>query len=447
MVTKDNIKKIVIIAIVIFVVLQLNPFRIYNNDRTEEQTYAKSPQTFSMDSESYVLGSLIEGRQYSFVSGLGRLARPQVTEKTEDWFHNVQMSYKMFNEDWFYDGQFEHYFSQLGAQGLLFRIMDVALGSMSGVDKLVIMQTFNLIILSIVLSIIGFYLWKRFNLWVTVFFLIGTLVNQWIPLSSVNLYWVTWTMFLPMAIAAVYCLKDNSSKKRKIIYMSLLTLAVIYRCACGFEFISTILIAMMIPFIEYEVTHFSSIKKSIKNLLIPTICGISGFIICALLQFTRYLLDGWGFQEALKIFTTIVVKRTYGNLNTLGVYNEELESNLKEPIFDVIINYFNTSAFNIPIGNTYFEMKYWMIILVIVIAIIALIYNYKKTKDIKSLSIVIITFISFLAPLSWFVLAKGHAAAHYHLDPLLWQIPFTGIGLGLIGYFTSVIFYNKKREG
>lgn len=440
-----NIKKLVIIFLVVFAFLQFNPLKIYNNPKTQEQTYASSPQTFSADSESYVLGSLVEARQFQFTAGLGRLARLHYPE-AEDWFYNVQMTFKVFKEDLKYEGEYERYYSQLGGQGLLFRLMDVTLGDTNGVVKLQIMQTFNLLMLSLVITLISYYLLKRFNLWVMISFLIGTLVNQWIPLSSVNLYWVTWTMFLPMAISATYCLKENSTTKRKIIYMILLCLSILYRCSCGFEFISTILVAMMVPFIEYEVTHFKSLRKTFFNLLMPTISGIMGFFSCVVLQITRYMMEGWDFPSALKFFYTIIVKRTHGDLNKLGVHNEQLDMNLREPLGEVILKYFNASAFNIPVGTGFIEIKYWTIILIIVIFVIISIILFKKKKDRKILALQAMTFVSFLAPMSWYIIAKGHASAHLHLDPLLWHLPFIGIGLGLTGYSISLMFQLLKKN-
>lgn len=445
---KNKFFQIFLIFSILFGCFYSNPFKVYGNDKTFEQTYAKTKEGFSSDSESYVVGSLIEAQKYQFTAGLGRLARLHVEDNNDNWFYNVQYTFKVFNEDLEYQSDdFEHYFSQLGGQGLLFRIMDQGLSGFDGATRLTIMRNFNIGMLSLMLAIIGYFIFSKFKLGALVFFVLALLFNHWIPLSVTNLYWVMWTMFLPMAISCAYCMKNEHTKIETGITMFLLFLSILFRASCGYEFISTILVAMMIPFMYNETVYFKSFKQTLKNLLLPTISGLLGFFACVGLHIGRYMLEGWNFNDSIMFLYKIIVKRTYGTLEQFGMFNESLEANLKEPLFDVINKYFNASILNIQIGTSYLEIKVWMLCVIILVATIILLILIKNKKcDIKkSMALIIMTTISILAPISWFVLAKGHAAAHLHLDPILWYIPFIPIGFALVGYTISQVVYLRKK--
>lgn len=439
---KNNfLNKILIFSIVLFIVF-VNPLRVYNNERVYEQTFANSTESFSKDSESYVIGSLVEAKQFGFKSGLGRLSRV-IDPNATDWFYNVQITYKSYIENEFFEYyDFEKYNSQLGAQGILFRIMDIILYPVfGGKTSLLIMQGFNALMLSVVISIIAYYFYIRFGIYSLILFIIGIFYNQWILLASKNMYWIIWSMYLPMAISCIYAL----NKKHKILFLISLFLAIIFKSASGYEYISTVLVAMMIPLLNEEIINYKKPIIFLKNLLIPSLIGIAGFFTTIYLHFLRYRLRGWGVKEALHELEIIIVKRTHGSLEAMGLYYEALEKALEEPISVVLSKYFKASSINIYINNDYLDIKIWQVILIIVIGItFGLFVYFKKKQDIKIISAIIITVVSFLAPISWFILAKAHSAAHTFLNVFLWYLPFIPVGLSGIGYFLKVYIGELK---
>ena len=50
------------------------------------------------------------------------------------------------------------------------------------------------------------------------------------------------------------------------------------------------------------------------------------------------------------------------------------------------------------------------------------------------------TWFSFLAPLSWFVIFKAHSHCHTHMNFLVWQMPFTILGVALCGVASRGLF-------
>jgi len=58
--------------------------------------------------------------------------------------------------------------------------------------------------------------------------------------------------------------------------------------------------------------------------------------------------------------------------------------------------------------------------------------------------------ISILAPLSWFVIFKGHSYVHKVHDPIVWFMPFMFYGIGLLGVttekFIRSLWVSKSHE-
>ena len=57
----------------------------------------------------------------------------------------------------------------------------------------------------------------------------------------------------------------------------------------------------------------------------------------------------------------------------------------------------------------------------------------------SNLKMRLILMLSFMAPLSWFVIAKGHSAGHYHINYVLWYLPF-------IPFSFIALFYNDSGK-
>ena len=432
-------KKIIIILLltsVFMVFFKLDPLRTYNNDKCAEQTFAKIPEDFNRESESFVVGSIVEAHHFGFTSGIGRLARLCV-ENPEHWFYNVQITYKSYIENKYYDEyQIERYTSQIGGQGLFYRVIDSLIyKSLGGEASLLAMQYLNIFLLGLTLAIISYYLLVTFNIYAMIGFMFGIVWNQWIPLSSTNLYWVTWSLFLPMAIS---CMIVLNNKKRKY-FLPLLFISVFFKSSSGYEFISTTLVAMMIPLLGYEIMNFKNLKESFINLLIPSIIGVTAFISTLVLHVLRYVSSGTNLHDAIKMMQFIVVKRTHGSLSSIGFQSEILEEILKEPVGSVLMRYINATTVNIPLGNSFFEVKVWMFLIVIIIGYIYGFILFKKDKNNKKLiTLLVISIVSSLAPLSWYVLAKAHSAAHPFVNTILWYVPYIPLSIAYIAYLISL---------
>ena len=57
----------------------------------------------------------------------------------------------------------------------------------------------------------------------------------------------------------------------------------------------------------------------------------------------------------------------------------------------------------------------------------------------SNLKMRLVLMFSFIAPLSWFVIAKGHSSGHYQINYVLWYLPF-------IPFCFISLFYNNSEK-
>lgn len=149
---------------------------------------------------------------------------------------------------------------------------------------------------------------------------------------------------------------------------------------------------------------------------------------------------GDNFFDGLNHIYNTVLKRTHVG----GAYATTLliDKSVNASVFEVIKYYvLNPQAFDFRYIGINFQIRIkYLLILFLVISILWLFFSrrlkFKGTSG-KINSLVITLWISILAPLSWFVIFKGHSYVHRMHDPIVWFMPFMFYGIGLFGVTTE----------
>ncbi|WP_144404128.1 hypothetical protein [Caballeronia cordobensis] len=135
------------------------------------------------------------------------------------------------------------------------------------------------------------------------------------------------------------------------------------------------------------------------------------------------------FSEGLAIVKSKVIVRTFPTDDpSLGYGASSL---------DVLGKYFGVLLQPIFVGV---EKPFYWTLIALSLAAAALIC----TKSAKNRALGVAFFVSIAAPLSWFVLAKGHSFVHPFLNPVLWNVPT--VLLGLVCVATLVSYFAKRAQ-
>jgi hypothetical protein len=414
--------------LVLFVSFQLNFFGAAPNDFFEFH---------QRDSESLVLGRVVETRQNGYFSNEGFLGVYADQNK-------VDYQYKAYSLNLKPESNFNVYTSSAGLQGFFYSFLDGILtlcGVDSGSAKLIISKSTTSFMLAAMLALFILLIKKNFGYLPASLTFSLAAISQWVVVFSNNLYWMFFLIFLPFV--AVFYFLSNESKikdnfKRCCIFIFL---AIFIKSLAGYEYISTILISTVVPLVFFSIRNDWGARIFIKRLFILGTAGLLGFIAAVSIHAIQLGYRFGGLKSGFSAILSNVSARTHGDSSAKnGLIKESLESNA----FDVLSIYWHGKAFdlNALLGvNLIIEFSQIIIFLLLISVLGWLLVNLRSElrnykKD--NFAAIVALWFSILAPISWYVLAKGHSYIHYHMNHVLWYVPFLLFGFVYTGFFARL---------
>ena len=427
-----KLEKLLIRIIVFLVFVFVLTMAFYQNS-FEIASYDQF-KNWQNDSEALVLGRLIKSRQSGLTADYGFLQRePEWKDNPNRFVSGEQVD------------NFSIYQAQVGLQGLIFGVWD-RITPQRNSQTLMQMYLINVMLLASLISMLALWSWSEFNLCAGVFIIVGCIVSPWLTFAAKNLYWVVWTMLAPFI--TMLCLHWSDNYKRKIsgwIFFLASFVTILIKSACGFEFISAILISIELPTIYYALKEKWDKKRYALRAILVGSGGICGFFTVFLINFWQRSMYSGSIEKAWADLVYNIDKRT-------GFFATDLtqtyQNSLEQPILKVINTYLRQ--------GTTLVLDYRMaeLILILAIATAALFASSHYCPSIaenrrKMISLSIMSYTALLSPLSWFVLSKGHSFIHTHINYILWYLPCLLLIFSLCGSIITYVindFWNLHKH-
>ena len=309
------------------------------------------------------------------------------------------------------------YVAQYGLQGKLFRHLMFGMPYEEAVE---ILQLLCALMMALVVMLISILLYKKYNILISLCFYLTFLLSPWVVNFARNLYWVEFLWFLPMLIGLFCSYKVEDIRCRLASYM-LAFGAIAAKSLCGYEYISTIMLGLIMFLIVDFVT--SIVKKDIdkskllfKTILCIGIAALCGFAV-ALCMHANFRGNGNLIEGIKSIYQEDVLRRTWGG--DINNFSEHYRESFEATAFDVLRKYFQFGT-SIVTG-----VKGSLFPGVATLPLIIFIYEgLKKRINVESISMYIVFFVTSI---SWFVLGKSHSAEHTHMNYVMWYFGFVQI--------------------
>jgi hypothetical protein len=296
----------------------------------------------------------------------------------------------------------------------------------------------------------------EFGLMAAIFVFLGILLTPAFTFLGRDLWFCVWTNFLPFIVALFLLRKKNMQKKpTDLMVILLVSLAILVNFVInGYEWVTTTLIMASIPFFYYwrkEDWPFKKLARQLTWLIAGSLASLLATF--TILAFQVSQVKG-KFADGIEWIIFSFQKRSYGGSEVLEeVYNKQTA----HPLYEVFLRYLSGPAFRFPhfIANRmpWFldQVFYAELIALFMLATFLAVYRRNPLKlspvgkkVLKDLSWA--TWIAVLAPFSWFIIFKGHAWSHYHINYITWFMPFCLFGLALVGKTLSYLTTRKVEE-
>lgn len=413
-----------------------------NTWRVAEQNWF---DTHQKDTESHIMGRMVKSRQDGIFSAGGLNGWGTAKSTDAEWIPPTERTpqYTAYLHNLSFE-KFSTYNSQPGGQGMIFSLLDRRI-PFSPQIKLRLFYVLTALLSAIALTAIIGWLYEECGGWVAICVVASVVLSQWLTVFGKNLWWSLWAFYLPMLVV-LYFLKHHREtlNRQHIRFGILIAIAVFIKCFInGFEYITTTLVMMLVPFVYYAVLDKWSGRECLKWSFVAGLgSGVAIFFTLILLCFQIGAVKD-GFMDGVAHVIWSFGKRTYGEAEDFPpVYAASLNAGT----LSVVMTYMNGIFFDLNnylsienafISNFLLKIRYYYLI-VLFIAMSALLFwrSHKVMQTERQrhfIALICATWFSILAPLSWFVIFKAHSYIHTHMSFLLWQMPFTLFGFAVFG--------------
>ncbi|MBQ0727309.1 MAG: hypothetical protein KBT77_08165 [Thalassolituus oleivorans] len=413
----------------------------YNYFGAASSNFFENHQRYS---ESLVVGRIVESRSHGYASHGGFLG---IFTTARD---RVGYQYDKYSKGDTPDSAFETYKQSAGLQGIFYYSTD-NIFSLAGIknekrlmaNKLItsaLLAFLIVLFLSITASQIGYT--------AAITTLVFLTASQWLVVFSNNLYWMFFLTLAPVVYSTYFLHTQNTrSVSFKLLYLGLFSIILIKSLA-GYEYITTILIASVTPLVFFSVKYKWTARNFLIRFFYSGLAGLLGFFVAIAIHLGQLTIRLGSLDNAYELLLYTVAKRTHGQPEVVDeVYRQSLESSISE----VILKYWNGVAFDLNslFGNGGTISFNWIIIFIVCLMIYGSITSFFRTYHQNQMrqhwALTITFFFSLLAPISWYVLAKGHSYIHTHLNHVLWYVPTLLWGAAYIGFIFSQEFHWVDR--
>jgi len=418
-----------------------------------------SPEWFRMhqvDSEQLVLDGILyqDKADNNKLFSLGNFSRPSL--RGQQFLHS-----KLYDQN-NTEGDFIPYNSQFGLQ----------VSAFSQAKKLGLsfnrMQNLTAGLLALLCSL-SYLLLRDLNFpgLVSLVFAASFAFSPWVVVFARNLYWVPFTWFLPIITGAAICTRCFNSKLKNCLVLGIgLYFPFLLKMLCGYEYITTIFastlicalisayrcgapkkdlarialvvsISFAIAFGSAAALHIDQINRrggdGIKTILLTAakrasssnpanmfakLCASTGDGVGCLEQNLQL-------SESLQANPVKVVGRYLAVKDSLPWSYFYSSTNIAAEIKETkstggTINMVNILAKSTPVEIAQFlaGLAFQLLnsVLLIGLALYCILFSRNKRQTTAIICLLAV------APLSWFVIAKGHSAIHYSINYVLWYV-------------------------
>lgn len=433
---KSNICFILVSIVILTICLLINPA-----SKLSEQGISN----FDWWSNDIMIADLIYNENFENDSLFQKVITPPMLVDDEEDFGKAEniIKNKFFNNETFSKELFGVYTSNITAHRFIYRALN-KIPNLSNEQVISIIETSNCLLMAIMIAIILYWIKNITNITTAyiLLFILGFIAPS-LTMIGKNLYWVAWSLFLPMvsSILIINSKKLKFIKKRNIILFFVALITCLIKQLFYFEFITTVMISMMIPIIYYIISEKLDLKEAFKIFIWMTMGALISFVIANLIKLMMLSIDLGTLKDAINVVVENLNKRILGNENSL---DKSIAYSATVSLKNVLLIMGLKTSISIKGVVTLTQLN--TIGIMLAITILESVRFLLRNRNIFNVNLLVCSWISLLAPLSWFILAKPHTYIHNIHCSMIWFIPFNILAYAFIIQYLIEGFGNRIKE-
>lgn len=363
---------------------------------------------------------------------------------TQDWSDGQ-------NRYWYQDNtpvspqDFQAYTHQTGLQGWAFGVLNKVLSVFQdrGEAREIILYNINSMLFYAATLLVCLAVWRAWGPLSALAWLCAVVFAPWPQRGMKDLYWCLWTWLLPVLASLLLCRVTVRKGRTSGWCFGLVALAVLIRCMCGFEFVSTFLILCEIPLCCALMQslcvdrNLPAARRWLGRTVGTGAAALGGMAAALGLWFWQEVQYFGTAAEAFASMTQAVTSRVSVSDNAVRAVTIPEVLHLyfvenKEPLLQFG-----------PVTITLLPL----LAAVLAEGILCAVLLARRGQPAKLAPLATAWVLSLAAPVSWMVLSKAHAAIHTHLVPMLWHFALVPVScLALVVMTKEIVSLLFRRR-
>lgn len=363
---------------------------------------------------------------------------------TQDWSDEQ-------NRYWYRDNtpvspqDFQAYTHQTGLQGWAFGVLNKVLSVFEdrGEAREIILYSINSMLFYAATLLVCLAVWRAWGPLSALAWLCAVVFAPWPQRGMKDLYWCLWTWLLPVLASLLLCRVTVRKGRTSGWCFGLVALAVLIRCMCGFEFVSTFLILCEIPLCCALMQslcvdrNLPAARRWLGRTAGTGAAALGGMAAALGLWFWQEVQYFGTAAEAFASMTQAVTSRVSISDNAVRAVTIPEVLHLyfvenKEPLLQFG-----------PVTITLLPL----LAAVLAEGILCAVLLARRGQPAKLAPLATAWVLSLAAPVSWMVLSKAHAAIHTHLVPMLWHFALVPVScLALVVMTKEIVSLLFRRR-
>lgn len=363
---------------------------------------------------------------------------------TDDWSDDTNRA--LFRDDTPTDAAaFHPYTHQSGLQGWLFGGVNRLLRHWlpDGLARETALYWLNSTLFYAAELLVALAVWEEFGPLAAAFGFASVLLAPWLQRGMKDLYWCLWTWLLPVLASLLLCRVAVRKGRTSGWCFGLVALAVLIRCMCGFEFVSTFLILCEIPLCCALMQslcvdrNLPAARRWLGRTVGTGAAALGGMAAALGLWFWQEVQYFGTAAEAFASMTQAVTSRVSVSDNAVRAVT----------IPEVLYLYFVENKEPLlqfgPVTITLLPL----LAAVLAEGTLCAVLLARRGQPAKLAPLATAWVLSLAAPVSWMVLSKAHAAIHTHLVPMLWHFALVPVScLALVVMTKEIVSLLFRRR-
>lgn len=291
------------------------------------------------------------------------------------------------------------------------------------------------------LALLVLFAYKEFGMMSAITLVALSLVSDWFVFCGRNLYYLYFSMFLPLVVSFWLFPKVLNGTTKFRNYVLLVTIPVLFKALCFVGFETNVILTTGIAPIYYGIL-FKARPKQIARWVgwlffagcLATVIAIAATIIQAGLWLNSF---SEGFNQIWSAYSSRMGGQADpGRSAPVGV-----------SIFQIFDVYLTLPAITIPIHPWRFRVyatffAFFMLLLpaTLVSLLDGRFFQTIEHERRKIIALSVATIWAFGASLSWAFLMKGHMSHHFHMNGMIFYTPFMLMLYMLLGKDIGLVF-------